>query len=539
MNKCRHRLVSLLAVFPLLFLSSCQNGQDALYRQTMSEIAQASSEPLVVDYDSPTYIGPSQPDKDDQIKPVEGDVLSGELLIKTFDQNREFPEITWLAREFMDMHPNVSIEFEYDWTWAEQLQYRPLAEKAARKDRFYSRIRMELASGEADYILYGAAEDLDYYSYLKNGILADLSPYWENDPDIRPEDYFLSVIDAFRVDGKLPVLPFAFNVSGVYLNRGLLEELDVDIDRIVTVNSEDLLGWYEGARESHPGLQLFFTAPGKDTLFHIERMSYLDPEAGTVRFDSPEFVRFLERTRNTVNDDPELGEWKEIAYGDGLLLDESLRYAETGKVDPRIMVWPDDMVNYTANVVMKGRESFAVSQELQIFEIVHSVQQPLEYVAGPYPLVSTNGHLGIISSRENLAMPNSLKNKDLAWEFLKYCIGKRENLNFDHYGWTSCGYYTNGGIPVTKANFIKMGNEAAESIKTEGTHHYFLHKFDPVDGSELVETMEQILALSPVDYGKYNVDAREYLEEFYDKELTTPEQCAQKLQGRAEIWLNE
>ena len=70
MNKRRRWLVSLLAVFPLLFLSACQNGQDALYSQTMSEIAQASSEPLVVDYDSPNYIGPPQPDEDDKIKPV-------------------------------------------------------------------------------------------------------------------------------------------------------------------------------------------------------------------------------------------------------------------------------------------------------------------------------------------------------------------------------------------------------------------------------------------------------------------------------------
>ena len=44
----------------------------------------------------------------------------------------------------------------------------------------------------------------------------------------------------------------------------------------------------------------------------------------------------------------------------------------------------------------------------------------------------------------------------------------------------------------------------------------------------------------PLLNGKlYSLDAGEYLEEFYQKGLTTPEECAEKIQGRAEIWLNE
>lgn len=39
--------------------------------------------------------------------------------------------------------------------------------------------------------------------------------------------------------------------------------------------------------------------------------------------------------------------------------------------------------------------------------------------------------------------------------------------------------------------------------------------------------------------GKYNVDVQEFLDEFYFYELTTPEQCAKKIQDRVMIWLNE
>ena len=44
----------------------------------------------------------------------------------------------------------------------------------------------------------------------------------------------------------------------------------------------------------------------------------------------------------------------------------------------------------------------------------------------------------------------------------------------------------------------------------------------------------------PLVNGKTHViDMSEYLTEFYDSKLTTPEQCAEKIQGRMDIWLHE
>ena len=51
--------------------------------------------------------------------------------------------------------------------------------------------------------------------------------------------------------------------------------------------------------------------------------------------------------------------------------------------------------------------------------------------------------------------------------------------------------------------------------------------------------MDELLTNDPVDLGKYNIDLQDYLDEFYINGLTTPEQAAEKIQGRAYIWLNE
>ena len=54
-----------------------------------------------------------------------------------------------------------------------------------------------------------------------------------------------------------------------------------------------------------------------------------------------------------------------------------------------------------------------------------------------------------------------------------------------------------------------------------------------------MELMDELLLGSSDNIGKYNVDVQDYLDEYYVNELTTAEECAQKIQGRAEIWLNE
>jgi len=371
MRTVKQWLSAMLSFCLLLVCTGCQNGQDELYSQVMAEInADKSADQLLgIDYNAPDYIGP-KPDESTKPTPIPGDTLSGTLLIKSFREHTEFPEITWLAKEFMELHPGVEIQCEFDFGFWEE---RDMAEITRRQDAFYSRLGIELTSGEADYLLWGLAEDLDYSAFMRSGVLTDFRTFWESDPDIREEDYFMEVIEAFDVNGQLPILAYGFNIAGLYFDRAIMDELGVDTDNLITVNSDELLTWYEQARKTHPDLQLLFTSPGKDTLFQTERISYIDLKTRNANFASPAFETFLERTRDVLSGDPDLNLYNELGHGSGIDMNESIEYRKTGKLSPYITTWPKSVNNRFEHKAM-ANPALAVVQELQLYDIAHLTQ---------------------------------------------------------------------------------------------------------------------------------------------------------------------
>lgn len=83
------------------------------------------------------------------------------------------------------------------------------------------------------------------------------------------------------------------------------------------------------------------------------------------------------------------------------------------------------------------------------------------------------------------------------------------------------------------AKYVAEGNAYASSLSG------YPGNFSGIDPEALLEKIEEILTLNPVYADAYNVDVQEYLDEFYVNGLTTAEECAEKIQGRTEIWLNE
>ena len=536
MWKKHRRILQLATVLCLVLCTGCQSNQEEIF----SESAETSSQPSngetseivipEVDYDSPNYIGPDESELQD-LDPVENDTLSGELLIK-----RSFADenINFLAQEFMQLHPDVKISFEEAVSDAEIMK---LSKKEIRikRENYFSRMRMELASGEADYLILDMRDGLDPVQLLKSGLLLDLQPYFGNDPEIDQEEYFSRILEAYSVDGKLPTIPMSVMYNAVYLNRPLLEENGIDLSDIVTVTTQDLLDWYEVARTSEYDLNLFFTSPGKDALFSTERVAYMDLTQKTARFDSPEFVKFLEGTAATENSDPELSyeNW-EIGLMDSGLFNEQIRFRETGKLEERYF-GPPGSYGYEqyGGIAQKSRSAMAALEPV-VHPTLLYLEQPMEYVAGPYPLLSSDGKLGLLS-REEFAIPSSCENPDLAWEFIKYCIGPREKdrIDFAHFGWPTL--YTTD-LPLSKTNLYYHLQDLVENGNSGGIVNY---QFEPFDRDSIMDKVNEIFSLPLVNLNSYGVDVQEYLDEFYVNELTTAEQCAEKIQGRAEIWLNE
>ena len=527
----------ILALCCTLLFCGCQSEQDEIYSQAIASQSESSllepsssASSRETSEDEPDYVTPPSPGPDAKLTPAPDDDLSGELVIRTSLQSTA-DHLYWLAREFMELHPNVTVLLDYD---RKNNEYRSSAESKMKKNSFYTNLRMELASGEADYLIYSATLDLDFTPLARGGLLEDLWTYWENDPDIRDEDYFMPVIESFEVDGMLPVLPYSFYLTGGCFNKSYLEELGVDLSVFQLVDSNVILDWYERLRETHPDLQLFFTAPGKDGLFVPEIVNYIDLENNTASFYSPEFLTFLERTQDVINDEPIQDI---VGWGNWYYMEMALHYDETGKISSPFV----QSITSAKKVVTSSRDSFCTVAQVNIYDTISMFQQSYDYLAGPYPVLSTNGHLGIYADHGEFMMPASMKNKELAWEFMKYCISEREDLTFngyDDFPGTDT-FFTSIAIPVNKPNYGRMAEESVEQVKFVNGNGYEVLDFEPVNGEEIVAFMDEVLSHSPVNIGKYNVDVQEFLDEYYVNELITAEECADKIQGRAEIWLNE
>ncbi len=532
----KKRFLALLLVGCLLIvLGACQTEQDEIYSQAVAEQKSAVSVQPTADPNDPDYLGDPTPLPGTAYTPVPNDGLQGELVIKSYMQTTSYSDcLDLLVQEFTKLHPEVEIYVDYHLPASKSFSSRE--EWRMAKEQFRSNTQAELASGEADYLLYGVSDILDMSSLSRNDILFDMASYWEKDPDIREEELYMPVLEACKVDGKMTVIPMSFSFTSVTFSQRVMEEVGIDLSGVKAMSSTQLLDWYDQAREVKPDLNLFFTSQGKDMLFSTERFDYIDFGTRTCSFDSQKFVDFLERTNGVGNSDPDLREQGITGYGTPGLARYWEEYRETGILPLEVSMSLDAGFPQQDLVTRKAKEWFAVAG-LESLYTFYTVQDPLPYLTRPYPLISSDGKLGI-SSYEEFAMPESMKNKDLAWEFIKYCLSTREDPTF--YELTGFRWpYVSQGFPLNKENYRKMVNYIAAGNAYGTSLVGYPGNYKGIDTEALLTELDEILTYDPINANAYNVDVQEYLDEYYVNNLITAEECADKIQGRAEIWLNE
>ena len=530
--KLKNKVISFSMVmlcFVLLF-TACQTDQDALYSEAISQIeAEATAEPSI-DPNDPGYLGLGTPAPEDRATPIPGDDLSGEITVKIFYQRTWAVKIRILADEFEKLHPGVSITVESDVGYDEYKRFTD-QERIVRENNFYARLRTELLSGEANYMLFESSGTMNITDFSRSGILEDLTPYIEK--DFSENALYTPVLEAFQVDGKQTVLPLAFSYYEVYFDKKMLEQIGVDPGSIESVTTTQLLDWYGQAREINPELRLFYTSPDKDYLFPLERTAFMDLSTGESSFDSPEFVDFLSRTSQVLNEEPNLVP-KAVGSLDLGLADDALTFQAGGEIDAIAKYW-ENADPLFVNLIEEAMPFFAVPTEEMSDRGLFIKQFPFDNLAGPYLLTNSKGSVGV-SSYETFAVPSSMEEKELAWEFIKYCMSDREDTRFIQAGYPF--EYTNN-ISVNRANWKTLVQRVSGGIGFGSASAGVSSDFNGADVDQVLADLDEVLSypLVPVDY--YNVDVQDYLDEFYKNGLTTAEECAQKIQGRAEIWLNE
>ncbi|MDR2043000.1 MAG: extracellular solute-binding protein [Clostridium sp.] len=187
-------------------------------------------------------------------------------------------------------------------TLAARYEYQKLRSSAVKFNRSNDRYRVKIETydGKTDediaLLLNGAAAagnapdlidlsiGIQVDSYVKKGLLEDLTPFLEASDRIGREDLVESVLNAFTYDGRLIGIPESFSLNVLAGKTSMVgEEAGWTVDEMVALSRQ---------------------YPEASLLDHVSRYSilrvcyqqenFIDMETGKCRFDSEEFKNLLE-----------------------------------------------------------------------------------------------------------------------------------------------------------------------------------------------------------------------------------------------------
>lgn len=235
----------------------------------------------------------------------------------------------------------------------------------------------DLASGNGPDIFDLSSVNMKMLS--QKGVIEDLNPYLEKDPDLKREDYFQSVLDAFSVDGKLYCIPNSFYVSTT-MGRAS------DVGDTPGWTLDDLMALLESKPE---GTEVFDYAT-KDYILQNCMMfnfdSFIDWETGKCNLDGEEFVKVLEFAN---------------------IFSSEFQYDEEAESTPS---------KIQSGKLLLLSTSISSVQDYQMYEAMFG--EPFTPIG--YPCTSGSGNA--IAGQSTYAINAKSANRDAAWEFIKSFI---------------------------------------------------------------------------------------------------------------------
>ncbi len=332
--------------------------------------------------------------EDGQLAAVTWDNGQGELAVLTPVDPSELPEKTvltvacvfcsnklqWYVTEFNKASQDYRIEIkEYSTTnvFAEGLQ----------------RMIVDITAGNVPDLLYMSGLSADKFGV--KGILEDLWPYIDGDPELSREDLMTHVLECAEMDGRLYEIFDSFTIKTV---AGAAEVVG------------DRLSWtvadLQAALESMPeGASAYGSWEVADYLLEelvcVNMNRYVDWTAGTCSFDSQEFKELLSYVGSLGLPVGQRGE--------GVMWTESL-------------VMDKQQMLYTANYG-EGLTNF---QDIQLCESLFN--GPVSFVGHPRLDGACGSSFYISSESVPIAMTTACKDKEAAWAFLREVLLPQEGL---------------------------------------------------------------------------------------------------------------
>lgn len=250
-----------------------------------------------------------------------------------------------------------------------------------------TKLNTEIMAGNVPDII--DTSSLNYVQLASKGIIEDLYPYIDADPELNRDDFFANVLGAMEVDGKL-----CTTVPGFYINAVMGASSVVG----------DTPGWtyeeFDAALASMPeGCQPFDQYVTRDSILQnclaLDMDEFVNWGTGECRFDSQQFIDLL----NFAARFPESFDWENYDYS----TEES-----------------------TTSRIAQGKQMLVQTSVYQIEDLFYN--QYIESFGGNvtfigYPTASGTGNmLGIEGN--GFAMSSKSQYKDVVWDFLRIFMTK-------------------------------------------------------------------------------------------------------------------
>lgn len=267
-----------------------------------------------------------------------------------------------------------------------------------------TKLNTEIISGTVPDILL--LDSLPAQQYMAKGLLEDLYPYIDADPELSRGQLIESVLDSVAFGGKLYQTVKTFYVSTILCPKSVVG---------------DISGWtlaeMRSIQSKLPPESAIFKDMTKDNALQMMLMyngsDFIDWETGKCSFNSQGFIDLLEY----CNTFPKEIDWEHYEYE---YVPELVRIREGSLLGIQLSI--SDMTEFLAYKTMLGGEIAAVG----------------------YPCESRQGNL--LSVNGGLAISSKCRDKDAAWQFVRQDFLAKED-GFDRYSW---------GLSINRADLDAM-----------------------------------------------------------------------------------
>lgn len=366
-------------------------------------------------------------------------------------------------------------------------------------DLDFNRFTSELIAGTGPDIF--ELSGLDLNQLARKGVLEELSPYIEKDAEIKREDYFESVLDAYLVDDNIYTIPNSFTVMGIAGSNAYL------------ANYGNGYGWTLGdilnLAETNPEKEMFGYGSKTYVLVNCLRYNYnqfVDWENGDCFLDSEEFIQLL-TFANTFREQYEEGK-------NG--------YTVT-----------DKMLDGT---LMAEEVSLSSLQDYQIWQALFGE----DFILKGFPTEKGTGL--VVRGNNMLAINAGSVHKEAAWEFMRSLLTKKhyETENVPGFPTLISAYNKRNEIYMTPEYQLDENGEQTELSKGSYSLENFSVDFRTSTEKEekwMTDIIESCDRSFSGDYQLENI-IREEAVAFFEGQKSAQE-TADIIQNRVKIYVNE